>query len=98
MMDPTNPKSDRLLLQLQGGGWEALDFSPDNKKLLVLKEVSANQSSIFLVDAQSGEKTLITPESDKAEIHYNQARFSRDGKGSLHNHRSRFGVPSPGLS
>jgi dipeptidyl aminopeptidase/acylaminoacyl peptidase len=81
MMDPTNPKSDHLLMQLQGGGWEALDFSPDNKKLLVLKEVSANQSSIFLVDAQSGEKTLITPESDKAEIHYNEARFSRDGKG-----------------
>jgi Tol biopolymer transport system component len=89
MMDPTNPKSDHLLMQLQGGGWEALDFSPDNKKLLVLKEVSANQSSIFLVDAQSGEKTLITPDSDKAEIHYNQARFS---------HRSRFGVPSAGLS
>ena len=46
----------------------------------MLKEVSANQSSIFLVDAQSGEKTLITPDSEKAEIHY-EARFSHDGKG-----------------
>src|SRR5471032_701805 len=32
LMDPTNPKSDHLLMQGKGGGWEALDFSPDNKR------------------------------------------------------------------
>jgi dipeptidyl aminopeptidase/acylaminoacyl peptidase len=81
LMDPTNPKSDHLLMQGKGGGWEALDFSPDNKRIIVLNEVSANQSSLYMVDASTGEKTVLTPESEKEEIHYNQARFSHDGKG-----------------
>ncbi len=81
IMDPTNPKSDHLLMQVKGGGWEALDFSPDNNKLLVLNEISANQSSLYMVDAHTGEKTLLTPGSEKEDIHYNEARFSHDGKG-----------------
>ena len=34
-MDPADPKTDRLVLQVTGGGWEALDWSPDDRKLLV---------------------------------------------------------------
>lgn len=80
VMNPRDAKSDRMLLKLEGGGWNTLDWSPDNKQLLVAKEVSANQSYIYLVDVASGEKKLLTPKGQD-EIAYGEARFSKDGKG-----------------
>ncbi|MGZ7064696.1 MAG: TolB family protein, partial [Candidatus Angelobacter sp.] len=50
IMDPTDPKSDKMLLQLEGGGWGVADWSPDNKKLLVVNEVSANETYLWLAD------------------------------------------------
>lgn len=81
IMDARDPKTDRMLLQLEGGGWSVLDWSPDNKKLLVMQEISANQSYIWLVDAASGEKKLLTPKGGDQEIAYGEVRFSIDGKG-----------------
>ncbi|HEY6272165.1 MAG TPA: S9 family peptidase [Terriglobales bacterium] len=80
IMDPTNAKSDHMLLQLEGGGWGATDWSPDNKKLLVSEEISANQSYIWLVDVASGEKKLLTPKNGQ-EVAYGGGEFSKDGKG-----------------
>jgi dipeptidyl aminopeptidase/acylaminoacyl peptidase len=79
--DPTNPKSDKLLLQLEGGGWGVASWSPDNKKLLVVQEVSANQTYLWLADAATGEKKLLTPKAGDEEIAYSGGPFSKDGKG-----------------
>lgn len=81
IMDATKPKSDHMLLQLEGGGWMPTDWFPDDKKILVLERVSANQSYLWLVDAATGEKKLLTPKGGSEEIAYNGARFSKDGKG-----------------
>jgi dipeptidyl aminopeptidase/acylaminoacyl peptidase len=81
VMDPTDPKSDHMLLQLEGGGWDATDWSPDNKKLLLLQEISANQSYLWLVDVASGEKKLLTPKNGQDEVAYGDAIFTKDGKG-----------------
>jgi dipeptidyl aminopeptidase/acylaminoacyl peptidase len=80
-IDPGNPKSDHLLSQLQGGGWQALDWSPDGGRVLVMEGISANESYLWLVDANSGEKTLLTPKGGDVKIAYNNGRFSKDGKG-----------------
>src|SRR6201993_1879323 len=48
IMNPRDPKSDRLLAKLEGGGWQALDWSPDGHKLLVAEEVSANESYLWV--------------------------------------------------
>jgi dipeptidyl aminopeptidase/acylaminoacyl peptidase len=80
-IDPANPKTDRLVAQLAGGGWQALDWSPDGKKLLVSEGISAEESYLWIVDAASGEKTLLTPKGGPAKIAYNSGRFSKDGKG-----------------
>jgi dipeptidyl aminopeptidase/acylaminoacyl peptidase len=80
VMDPRDPKSDRMLLQLQGGGWQSLDWSPDNKQLLVVNEVSANESYLYLVDVAKGEKKLLTPKGQE-EVAYGETHFSKDGKG-----------------
>jgi dipeptidyl aminopeptidase/acylaminoacyl peptidase len=80
IMDATNPKTDHMLLQLEGGGWGATDWSPDNKKLLVKQDVSANQTYLWLADAASGEKKLLTPKGQQ-EVAYGGGIFSKDGKG-----------------
>jgi dipeptidyl aminopeptidase/acylaminoacyl peptidase len=80
-IEPANPKSDHLLTQLQGGGWQALDWSPDASKILAAEAISANETYLWIVDAKSGEKTLITPKGGAEKIAYNSGRFSKDGKG-----------------
>jgi dipeptidyl aminopeptidase/acylaminoacyl peptidase len=80
IMDPANPKSDKMLLQLEGGGWNVADWSPDNKKLLVLQEVSANETYLWLADVATGEKKLLTPKTSE-QIFYSGGLFSKDGKG-----------------
>jgi dipeptidyl aminopeptidase/acylaminoacyl peptidase len=81
VVNPADPKSDHLLAQLQGGGWSALDWSPDGQKILANEGISANESYVWLVDAASGEKTLLTPKGGDVKIAYNGGRFSKDGKG-----------------
>jgi dipeptidyl aminopeptidase/acylaminoacyl peptidase len=81
VMDATNPKTDHMLLQLDGGGWGVEDWSPDNKKLLVLQEISANQSYLWLADIGSGDKKLLTPKGGTEEVFYGGAVFRKDGKG-----------------
>jgi dipeptidyl aminopeptidase/acylaminoacyl peptidase len=80
-IEPANPKTDHLLTQLQGGGWQALDWSPDANKILAAEFISANETYLWIVDAKSGEKTLITPKGGAEKIAYNGGRFSKDGKG-----------------
>jgi dipeptidyl aminopeptidase/acylaminoacyl peptidase len=80
VINPNEPKSDHMVAKLEGGGWGTLDWSPDGRKILAMEYVSANESYLWLMDAESGEKTLLTPkEGDK--ISYSGGRFSKDGKG-----------------
>jgi len=81
VMDPRDPGSDRLLLQVRGGAWGVLDWSPDDSKLLVGEGISINESYLWLVDCVSGKKELLTPKNKKEKIAYNYAAFSSDGKG-----------------
>ena len=78
VMDPANPASARLLVEVQGGGWGPLDWSPDGKKLLIAEEKSVNESALFLVDPATGAKDLITPADPPA--YYSDAQFAADGK------------------
>lgn len=79
-IDPTNPDSAKLLVALDGVGWGALEFSPDDKKLLIAKYVSANESYIYLYDIASGEKTLLTPPEGAEKVAWNVGGFRKDGK------------------
>lgn len=81
IIDPNNPQSDRLLAQLEGGGWGPLDWSPDDRKLLLQEFVSVNESYLWLMDTQSGEKELLTPKEGKEKIAYQGGVYSKDGKG-----------------
>jgi dipeptidyl aminopeptidase/acylaminoacyl peptidase len=83
-VDPSDPKTDKMIAQLEGGGWAPLDWSKDDKTLLVEEEVSANESYLWTMNSTSGEKKLLTPKNEDAKadkIHYGTAVFSKDGKG-----------------
>ncbi len=80
VMDPSDPATDRMVLQLQGGGYAPLDWSPDDRKILLGQGVSVNQGYVWLVDVASGEKTRLAPSADEP-VAFGDAKFSRDGKG-----------------
>jgi dipeptidyl aminopeptidase/acylaminoacyl peptidase len=81
VVNPADPKSDKLLAEFKGGGFGAADWSPDDKRLLVVEYVSANESYLWLLDAATGEKTLVTPKGGAEKVLYGGAQFSRDGRG-----------------
>ena len=80
VMDPNDPKTDRLLMRVDGGGWEPLEWSADGSQMIVLEYISINESYLWLVNAATGEKALLTPKGGE-KVSYSDARFSGDGKG-----------------
>lgn len=59
-MDPNDPKTNKLVLQVKGGGWGISDISNDGKKLLISEYVSANESHIWLLETESGKLSEVT--------------------------------------
>ena len=79
VMDPMRPESNRLVLEVSGGGWGVSDWSPDGTRLLVDQYVSVNKSDVYLVDITSGQKTALT--NLDAKVSYGGAEFTPDGRG-----------------
>jgi protease II len=59
-MDPNTPKSDKLILQVKGGGWGISDISTDGQKLLIAEYISANESHIWLLETTTGKLSEVT--------------------------------------
>lgn len=80
VMNPANPQAGKLLVPVEGGGWFPLDWSPDDRQILLGEYVSINESYLWLVDTASGERTpLIGRGGTRAA--YAGGRFAKDGKG-----------------
>ena len=79
LMNPADPKSDRVLLELSGGGWQVADWSKDERRLLVLEYVSINESHLWLADLETGTKTALTPRGGD-KVAWGDARFAADGQ------------------
>ena len=78
--NPLEPKSERLVLEVTGGGWQVADWAHDDSKLLIQEYVSINESYLHVLDLSSKEKTLLTPKENATKIAYSNPRFSADGK------------------
>src|SRR6185436_17310993 len=79
VMDPRDPATDRLVAALPGPGWYLLDWSEDGKTLALGEYVSAVESYLWLVDAQSGEKRALTPDRS-VRVAYSGGALSPDGR------------------
>ncbi len=81
VMDPADPRTDRMVLELEGGGYAPLDWSPDDRTMLLHQGISVNESYLWLVDVATGVKTLLTTKQGNDTVAYGSAQFGRDGKG-----------------
>jgi len=80
LIDPFNPSSDRLIAKSSGSYFKAYDWSPDDKQIVFCDFTSNTASTLWLIDAKSGNKTLVSPKGDQPE-YYDYPQFSKDGKG-----------------
>lgn len=80
VMNPADTTSDRLLLEVQGGGWGVADWSPDDRRLIAIEGLSVNSSHLWLVDAAGGGKSALVPRDAPDTVAYGDARFSADGR------------------
>jgi dipeptidyl aminopeptidase/acylaminoacyl peptidase len=77
--DPEAGSLPRLAVTGDGGAWYPLDWSPDDRKLLVLKYLSVSEAYLYVVDLSTGQKREVEPTPAKVGI--GGAKFSRDGQG-----------------
>lgn len=63
----------------RSGMWYALDWSPDDNRLLVLRFVSRSESYPYVLDLNSGALLPFRPSS--GNVSFGSARFARNGKG-----------------
>ena len=68
VMNPADPKTDSRVMQVAGGGWQVLDWSTDDTRLLVIEFTSITKSTLWLADVASGQKTALTNPAE--EISY----------------------------
>ncbi len=77
VVDPSDPKTDRLVAKVSGGGWNIADFSADGAKALVLNRMSINEAQVFELDLASG---VMKPLTDpKAKASFVEPRYGHDG-------------------
>jgi dipeptidyl aminopeptidase/acylaminoacyl peptidase len=80
VMDARDPKTDRRVLEVEGGGWGTLDWGPDDRSLLVGEFLSINESYLWVVDVDDGGKKLITPKGGAVKVAYGGGQFSHEGR------------------
>lgn len=78
LMNPANPKSATMLVASTGGGWFPIDFSPDDKHLLVFNYVSITDNQLYLIDIANGMSRKLTNSSNP--VAYNGLQFAPDGR------------------
>lgn len=77
VIDPKDPKTDRLVAQVSGGGWNIADFSADGARALVLNRMSVNEAMVYELDLASGKmKSLTDP---KVKVSYVDPKYGADG-------------------
>ena len=79
VITPATPSSDKLMLQLSGGGWRVSDWSPDNATILLTEYVSINESHLWSFDLQSSLLERVTPKTGE-KISWTGASFAKDGR------------------
>src|SRR4029077_11053978 len=75
-------EAKRIVVQDEGT-WEPIDWSPNDKQLLVNHAISANESYLWVVDLESGKRTPVANQGkvDGEPIAYFGGVFDPSGSG-----------------
>ena len=66
VMDPLNRGSEKMVSENTGGGWSVVDWSPDDKRLLLEEYISVNETRLYELDLSTGVKELLLPLKDES--------------------------------
>jgi dipeptidyl aminopeptidase/acylaminoacyl peptidase len=77
--DIGSTSAPRLVAGGQQDSWYPLDWSPDDRKLLLWKYLSINESYLYIADIYTG--TLTPVDSSSRKIGIRSAKFAPDGRG-----------------
>ena len=80
LADPLAPDKARVLAILPGGGWSSFRFSPDDRRLVLVERVSAEESRLWLMEVANGKMRRLTPAKKGAPVYYADPQFSPDSK------------------
>lgn len=81
IINPFDPKSNRLVAEGRGTYLKAYDWSPDDRRVVFCDFASTTVSMLWMIDVASGEKTLLGAKGGKEEEYYDSPQFSKDGNG-----------------
>jgi dipeptidyl aminopeptidase/acylaminoacyl peptidase len=76
--DPKAPEAAKRVLEREGS-WAVLDWSADDASLLVKREVSVNESYLYVLGIADGKLEPVNPKP--GAIAYGDAVFARKGRG-----------------
>jgi dipeptidyl aminopeptidase/acylaminoacyl peptidase len=79
VVDPMAGTPPKLVFTGDSPGWRILDWSPDDRKLLLQKYVSISESYLYVLDIAAGQTREI--DAAKTKVGIGHAQFSRDGVG-----------------
>ena len=79
--DPSTPGSERRVAELKGS-WNPLDWSSDNRRILLSEDVSANEGYLHWADVATGEIHALTPRrpAGSETVAYQGGLWSKDGR------------------
>ena len=80
VIDPADPAGNRLVAEVEGGGWSVADWSPDGRSLLVVNYLSITETELYLVDVETGQKQRISRPPAGETVAYLDAAFAPDGR------------------
>ena len=78
MVNPSDPKSNRMVAELQGT-WNVLDWSPDDKELLVREVVSPTEAHLWRMNVATGDRKPLTERGGKP-VAWGGAQIDRAGR------------------
>jgi dipeptidyl aminopeptidase/acylaminoacyl peptidase len=77
VMDPRHPDTNRMVAQVQGGGWSVADFAFDGRSAVVTNYISVTKSNLYRLDLASGRMAPIG--DPNRDISYGGAEYAPDG-------------------
>jgi dipeptidyl aminopeptidase/acylaminoacyl peptidase len=79
LINPLKPEQKRTLAELPGGGWFGFRFAPDDSKIAVTQYRTRTDTTVFLIDAKTGERTQLLPLAGQPTAGFFGFEWSNDG-------------------
>jgi dipeptidyl aminopeptidase/acylaminoacyl peptidase len=82
LLDPLHPEGVRRIAELPGTGWGEFVFSFDDRRIAMVEQVSANETSIWVMDLRTGQRErVLAGREGELRIASGAPAFTRDGRG-----------------